>query len=512
MRASALPLQQVHLRITDAATGKPTPVRLRITDAAGTYYAPYGRLTEFATGANQDVGGNVMIGTKKWAYIDGACETLLPPGLLHIEIAKGPEYTPIDETITLLAGKLSLRFTIERWSDVRKQGWYSGDTRVHFLSPDAALLEGQAEDVAVVNLLIEPAEVYDQHAKSSDALPNILSFSGQAFARQAVGCGVAVNTLNSHMWHGFLALLHCHRVVHPLRFGGLNQQDNQTLADWCDQCHRKKGLVIWAEPLHASVYFAYGEPLADMILGKVDAIEMSTFRNSCDDAVADYYCFLDTGIVIPLVGASGKSSNGTVLGTMRTYANLPLDSPVTYRTWIEAVRAGRTYASNGPLLDFRIDDAVPASGTPIFSRDKPLRIRASVRSLAAFDWLEIVWNGAIIGESHASSGPLWEAVLEHELNVRGSGWLAVRCRGRTLVEGRRIPNFVFAHTSAIAVHGSEAGSWVLPRQVEKLMDALDAMLRWAKEIARCDSPAQRKRLCHVFEEARTMLVKKLSSH
>ena len=102
-------MQQVHLRINDAATGKPTPVRLRITDADGTYYAPYGRLAEFATGVNQDVGGNVQIGAKKWAYIDGACEILLPPGPLHIEIAKGPEYKPIDETITLIAGKMALR-------------------------------------------------------------------------------------------------------------------------------------------------------------------------------------------------------------------------------------------------------------------------------------------------------------------------------------------------------------------------------------------------------------------
>src|SRR5436189_5179907 len=118
-------LQQVHLRITDAATGQPTPVRLRITDPVGNYYAPFGRLTDFAIGVNQDVGGNVLIGAKKWAYIDGTCEILLPPGQLHIEITKGPEYKPIDEDITLLAGKMSLRFTIERWSDVRKDGWYS---------------------------------------------------------------------------------------------------------------------------------------------------------------------------------------------------------------------------------------------------------------------------------------------------------------------------------------------------------------------------------------------------
>src|SRR5207247_44430 len=160
---------------------------------------------------NQDVGGNVQIGAKKWAYIDGACEILLPPGTLHIEITKGPEFKPIDEDIQLLAGKLALRFTIERWSDVRKQGWYSGDTRVHFLSPDAALLEAQAEDVAVVNLLATETTIKDAFGKLQLAIPNIVAFSGQTFAREADGCGVAVNTFNRHRELGSLALLHCHR-------------------------------------------------------------------------------------------------------------------------------------------------------------------------------------------------------------------------------------------------------------------------------------------------------------
>src|SRR5688500_10391767 len=118
--------QHVHLRINDAATGKPTPVRLRVTDAAGRYYAPFGRLTEFATAANADVGGNVLIDDEPWAYIDGACEIRLPPGDLRIQAAKGPEFQPLDARVRLVAGKLSLRLDIERWTDSRTDGWHSG--------------------------------------------------------------------------------------------------------------------------------------------------------------------------------------------------------------------------------------------------------------------------------------------------------------------------------------------------------------------------------------------------
>ena len=37
-------LHTVHVRVNDAATGQPTPVRIQFTDENGTYYAPFGRL------------------------------------------------------------------------------------------------------------------------------------------------------------------------------------------------------------------------------------------------------------------------------------------------------------------------------------------------------------------------------------------------------------------------------------------------------------------------------------
>jgi hypothetical protein len=133
-------LQTVHLRVNDAATGRPTPVRLRVTDTAGAYYAPFGRAAEFAHGVNEDVGGNLLLGRDRWSYIDGTCEIAVPSGELIIEAGKGPEYRPLCERVNLVAGKMALRLAIERWTDLRAEGWYSGDTRAHFLTPHAALL------------------------------------------------------------------------------------------------------------------------------------------------------------------------------------------------------------------------------------------------------------------------------------------------------------------------------------------------------------------------------------
>src|SRR5262249_37561273 len=153
-------LHTVHVRINDAATGQPTPVRVHFSNSEGEYFAPLGRLTEFAHGNHEDVGGNVLLGQKRYAYIDGACEIRLPAGPILLEVHKGPEFSPALLRATLAFGKMSLRHQVERWTDLREQRWYSGDIRAHALTPHAALLEAAAEDLAVVNLLIEEYAIH----------------------------------------------------------------------------------------------------------------------------------------------------------------------------------------------------------------------------------------------------------------------------------------------------------------------------------------------------------------
>ena len=46
------PLQTVHVRVNDAVAGRPTPVRLRVTDAEGNYYPPLGRLAKLKRPVN----------------------------------------------------------------------------------------------------------------------------------------------------------------------------------------------------------------------------------------------------------------------------------------------------------------------------------------------------------------------------------------------------------------------------------------------------------------------------
>ena len=61
-----------------------------------------------------------------------------------------------------------------------------------------------------------------------------------------------------------------------------------------------------------------------------------------------------------------------------------------------------------------------------------------------------------------------------------------------------------AHSSAVEVGHAASSGWATKSAVAELLAELDGMLRWASKLP------QSKRLCHVFEEARTMLAKNLS--
>jgi hypothetical protein len=486
----------VHVRINDAATGQPTPVRIRF-EAQGRSFTPFGRLDTFPTASGVDVGGHLQLGSKKFYYIDGTCEVRLPAGAVTVEATKGPEYVPLQKVVSLAPGQISLRLAIERHTDLRARGWYSGDTHVLCLEPFAALLEGAAEDVAVVNVLAH--EHLSAAAPGQPSLPNILDFSGPVPALEQSGHLVAVNTLNVHPVLGTLGLLNCHRAVYPLRAG--DEVDDWTLADWCDQCHRKMtGLVVWSDTGPQAERLR-SEALADLILGKIDAFELTSLPPT-DSIVPSvprdlrrWHRLLDAGLRVPLVGGSGKDSNAVALGRVRTYAQLVEGNPFNYANWIEAVRAGRTFVTNGPLLNFSVDGQGPGAVLKTSARQR-LHLRAEATSTVPFGGISLWVNDAVVASAR-SSGEGTSAVVEVDWRAKRSTWIAARCRSHAQSPGR----IVFAQASPVYVEVE--GRPFKPRQavVHLLAAHLEHMADWVRTAARCPTEHQRENLLSVFTAA-----------
>jgi hypothetical protein len=501
-------LHKVHVRVNDASTGKPTPVRIRLTGSDGTYYPPFGRLSHFAPGTwGQDVGGNLKWDDKEYAYIDGTCEVNLPAGPITVEVSKGPEYAPLSQQVVLGPGKLALRLVIERWADLRAEGWHSGDTWSHFLSPHAALLEGAAEGLAVVNLLALATLIFDEEGRQYPAVPNILAFSGQQPALEAPGHLVVVNTLNAHAVLGRLALLNCHRAVYPLSFGGPAGWDDWTLADWCDQCHRKGGLVIGHDFFGHDPGYHHGELLADIILGKVDALELNSDFESTEskgEPLGEWHQLLGCGFRVPLVCGSDKRDNLTRLGWKRTYARLKPGEPFTYKNWIEAVRLGRTFSTNGPLLRFTVNGQDPGAVLDVPATQPTVHARADARSLTSFSRIELVANGEVVAGERASGQPA-AASVEAEVALPQGGWLAARCLGPY---DEAAEAWVGAQSSPVYVRVDGKAPPAGRAALAALTAHLDSMREWVVREARCPTEKHRAALADVFGAGRAELLRR----
>ena len=482
-------MYNVSLRVTDSTTGKPTPCRLHIRDEAGRYFPPLGRSAEFPAHAHEDVGAGLRQSQKSYAPIDGACEISLPHGVpLHVEISKGIFHRPIQQVVTLGAGQLTLRFTIEPLANVHD--WTQADGRAHFLTPHETRLESAAEGLDITNLLAVARDLPSIDGKLYQSHSNLSAFSGQAEAFGSTRGGVYVNTLNQHPVLGRLALLNCHRVVYPLSFGMLGETDDWSLGDWACQCHRKNGLVVWADAYRNQAGLPGGEALVQAIYGRVDAFEIDGMPRQTPILPA-WYRLLNAGVMLPLIGSSGKDSNQLPLGCVRTLTSRINGEVATYAEWIEQIRRGESQVTNGPAIRWTINGQ-SAGATFTLGEPGRVQVRAEAISPVPFDRLELIGNGAIIA---SASGPGTEAsaVLEAKVEVKEGMWLAVRCRG-----GHVSPIYpqtpVFAHTSATAIIVNNQS---FPRQrvaSDALLAQIATVREWVENTARFDEPKFKKEL------------------
>jgi hypothetical protein len=459
-------------------------VRIRVAGADGTYYPPLGRPPDFPVGRNEDVGGHVYLNGKRYVYIDGGAEFPLPTGeALTVEINKGPAYQPIGETVTLGEGQLTLRFVIRQWAGEQWANVTAADTRCHFLTPHSARLEAAAEGLDLVNLLATVQDYPSLDGHMYRVIPNMTAFSGQGPALDRV----YVNTLNVHPALGRLGLLNCHRPVFPLTFGWVDETDDWSLADWCDQCHRKKGLVVWCEAYRPEAGLPGGEALVNSILGKVDSIEVDAGDRSAP-FLPLWYRLLNAGIRLPIVGGSAKADNRTALGGVRTLT----PTAGTYAEWIEHVRAGRTTATNGPFLRLTADgEPWPTRITQV--EPNPIRLRAEAASVVPFERLELIANGTPVAAMKPAGSDVFTGTLDAKHHLPDGGWVAARCWGPA--KSGLYPHVpTFAHTSPVWVEVAGRPIPRAPAALAALVREVDGVREWVEANGRFTNPRQKAHL------------------
>ena len=149
-------LNWVRVSIRDADTGELVPCRVHFEDLVGVPFQPHAHHDHVYSDMqawNVQIGGDLRLGRMSYAYVHGRCEGWLPQGLILVDVARGFEWEPAREVVTIEPGQRELTLTIRRFADMAAEGWYCGDTHVHFTGGQSALTQAAAEDLNVVNLL-----------------------------------------------------------------------------------------------------------------------------------------------------------------------------------------------------------------------------------------------------------------------------------------------------------------------------------------------------------------------
>jgi hypothetical protein len=434
----------VHVSVVDDATGRPVPCRVHFRSAAGIPYQPHGHHNHVAQNLGSwhyDVGGDVRLGQRSYAYIDGTCQGWLPRGDVVVDVARGFEYEPLRQTVRIEPGQRDLTLRIRRVADMAAEGWWSGDSHVHFLSTPGAQLEQRGEDLRVVNLL---------QSQWGALFTNTEDFSGRSSVVDGGGYVTYVGQENRQHELGHVLLWGLTEPVMPWCSDGPDEAElggalDATLSDWADRTHAQGGTVVAAHFPNPN-----GEPAVLVATGRADAVEM---LNHTDDRLLEYYLYLNSGYRLPLVGGTDKMSSGVPVGLYRTYARL--DEEFSYEAWCRAVRSGRTFLSGGPLLTLSVDGREPGD-TVALSGPGTVSIQATVRSIFPLRCLEVVRNGEVVARAEAGGG--LRAEIGEDLRVDGNSWIACRALGAdSHLDDWGRP--VFAHTSPVYI--ACGGDWTM---------------------------------------------------
>jgi len=479
--------QWVQVTVVDAETGQPTPVRLHMSGARGEYLPPYGHHAQINANWFEDYGADLLFAGRNYAYVPGRFTTDLPVGDLYVEMHKGFEYAPVRKKVTLRRGQKELKLSIRRWKDLRSAGWVTADTHVHFLSPQTAWLEAQAEGVNVVNLLASQWGRLFTNVGDLTGKPGVVENDTIVF----------VGTENRNHMLGHMSMLGTKGLpVFPMCCGGVSEAwigdpDLLAMAEWARENRRKGGVVIRPH----FPYCGFTEDPVPIVKGLVDALEINPIRDG-GFPVQEWYRYLNCGYRVAVCGGTDKMGAYTALGWMRTYALLDPNRPFTYANWARAVRAGRTFTTNGPLMTFEVEGRGIGDTLRLPPGGGTVEVAATAEAAVPLGRLEIVVNGRVAASTASPRGAR-RLALREKVRLGRSGWIAARCRGRQRHPG----GYAAAHTSPVYVECGRERPFDGPA-AQHMLTLVEGGIEYLNNLATVFDESSRRRMVKLFDEVR----------
>jgi len=442
------------LRVIDR-TGRPLSARISVTTAEGRGYAPddaWRHADEAYTRSERQF-------EYPYFHSTGSAELTVPAGRVHVEVWRGPEYRVARADVSVPTGvRTTRRIVLERVDDLPARGWWSGDVHVHMNyggayrnTPPHLAFQARAEDLHVVENLIVNKE---------QRIPDIAYFRTDADPVSTATLLLRhAQEFHTSVW-GHLGLLGLtsHYLLpeyagYPNTAAASLALTNATVADLA---HAQGALVGYVHPFDTRPDPAdttaplYSELPVDVALGKVDYLEVMGYSDHLITSEI-WYRLLNCGFRLPAAAGTDAFPNFASLrgppGLVRVFVHS--GATLDHQRWLAGLKAGRTFVTNAPLLEFSVAGHAIGDEIRIPSDVPQLRAVVGLRSNVPIDHLEIIGNGKVV-----ASVPLdADRMTAHDtvtVPVHGSGWYVLRAYSDR-AEMPVLDLYPFASTSPIYV-------------------------------------------------------------
>lgn len=498
---------QLTVRLLNAETRQPIQGLIRVKHADG-------RIVPLAGLVNRGIRLRNSHPAKSW-YAAGAGTVIsVPRAALTIEAFSGLD-TEMARAVVDLAGQPTHRVELglKPFFDAARRGWFGGNTHLHLnnLTREQAdeylrvIPRADGLDLVFVSYL-ERAHADRNYISNEYTLADLQGFGGSGLLF-GNGQEHRHNFEGNREGYGHVMFLNIRQLVRPVSIGPTitgGGFDWPPLQRGITQARREAATVIWC---HNS--FGH-EDVPDWLAGLIDAHNI--FDGGSQGSYEDtFYRYLNIGLRVPF-------STGTdwfIYDFSRVYARLT--TALTVQDWLAALAAGRTFISNGPLLEFHVGRS-EVGDTIQLSQPGKIPISGRAKGRHDFKRLELIQNGKVVqsAPSRAVNGH-FEAEMDVSLVIDAPSWVALRVAGGSLDSdgavvlppglpvrgagdgGNEMGEALFAHTSPVYIE--LGGRRVFrPEAAKALIAEMESALSQIPAKGKFANEAQREEVLKIYRD------------
>lgn len=395
-------------------------------------------------------------------YSPGVIEVELPTGSggeARITAAHGLGAAPVSVSVPVTAGETAeVELVLTPVFEPREAGYRSADHHFHLnyggptrLDPDDLMLLLRAEDLDFGTPLMA-----NLHHRRND-----LEFFAD---RRLDGTPALVfgQEIRSHFL-GHLGLIGIESAFWPWFWGPgypVYAADDRPNLDALAHSRQQGGVSAYMHPVSVADPFGSEQGLRaipvsvipDAVLGDLDSLEVACLWTSEVGTAELWHRFLNLGL--PIAGSAGTDvmldyHRTMAVGTTRVYVHTP--GPFRLGAYLEALRAGRSFVTTGPLLDFFIEGERPGG---VIAADSAASWTLTLAAAGPVGQVDLLVNGEVV-ETVPGLDEAGRRELAGEVEIPGGGWIAVRAHGG-VESWPGMNGSVFAQTSPVWI--GEVGS------------------------------------------------------